>query len=180
MFGHANSVRQVTVTQTTGGTGENLPGAADYVLWYAKAIESLKIRPVLEMKNLGGSGATGYTRVELANGFRRPLTDDELTNPESLPAASSIFASGDLSSQSMGRAKGEGAASWFAIDVSGKAFRPSIERRWSTNAEGMKRLLSAERVLATGGENVGYVRYLADIQGSPINNVWTDTVGQNQ
>ncbi len=180
LFGPDNCVSVITVKKTTGGTGKYLPGAVDYLLWYAKNIDRVKYRGLLDLKQLGAEGATGYTRVELPTGERRPLGAREMGDVSKLPPGSRIFAAGDLSSQSQGRQKGEGAASWFPVSVHGREYRPNLQRRWSTNEEGMSRLLKADRVHAGGGENLSYVRFLADIQGSPMNNVWTDTVGQNQ
>jgi adenine-specific DNA-methyltransferase len=179
-FGTQNFVSLVTVKKTTGGTGRYLPGSADYLLWYAKDIERLKYRELLDLKELGAEGATGYTRVELLTGERRPITPEELTDPSRLPPGARIFAAGDLSSQSQGRQKGEGAASWFPVTFRGVEYRPNSQRRWSTNEDGMQRLLKANRVHAASGDNLSYVRMFDDVQGAPMNNVWTDTVGQNQ
>ncbi|MBI5249456.1 MAG: site-specific DNA-methyltransferase, partial [Desulfomonile tiedjei] len=77
-------------------------------------------------------------------------------------------------SQSIGREKGEGAASWFPVEFEGKAFRPSMQVRWKTNEAGMARLLHARR-LGTTGTTLWYVRYLDDFPAFPINTFWEDT-----
>jgi adenine-specific DNA-methyltransferase len=180
VFSKQNFVSLITIKKTIGGTGELLPGAADYVLWFAKEKASIKFREVFDMKTLGAVGATGYTRVRLPNGKRRTLTASELQDSQLLPEGSVIYSTGDLSSQSMGRMKGEGAASWFPVAIEGREFRPNAQRRWSTNESGMARVIKAGRVMAPNGDNLAYVRYLTDIPASPISNVWTDAVGQNQ
>jgi adenine-specific DNA-methyltransferase len=63
--------------------------------------------------------------------------------------------------------------------MDGREFRPN-PGVWKTDEEGMKRLIKAGRVRATSGKNLGYVRYIDDFPGYPLNNIWTDTVGQNQ
>lgn len=44
----------------------------------------------------------------------------------------------------------------------------------------MERLLKADRIYATGGDQLAYVRFFDDIPAQQLSNVWTDTVGQNQ
>lgn len=62
-----------------------------------------------------------------------------------------------MTSQSMGREKGEGAASWFPVEIDGRTISPSIKVRWKTNQEGMARLKRAGRLF--GAKNsLGYVR----------------------
>lgn len=180
VFGAENFVTEVTAKKTTGGTGDLLPGAADYVLWYCRSRGSAKYRRVFIEKELGGEGASGYTRVELADGTRRPLTAAEAAEPDQLPQGARVFAADNLTSQSAGREKGEGSASWFPVRIGGKEYRPSMKVRWKTNESGMERLIAAGRVLVTGGDQLAYCRYFDDFRAVPLTNVWTDTVGQNQ
>src|SRR5439155_1189586 len=91
-----------------------------------------------------------------------------------------LVAIGDLSSQRQGRAGGEGSAMHFPVHVGGKDYFPSGIRGWSTTQNGMKRLIAANRVYASGSGGVGYVRYLDDYSAMPLTNIWTDTVGQSQ
>src|SRR6266545_1115046 len=71
VFGSDNFVSLITFRKTSGATGENLPGTNDYLIWYAKARESLKYRSVYKPKEVGGEGASAYSLVELADGTRR-------------------------------------------------------------------------------------------------------------
>jgi len=180
VFGSENFISLITYKKTTGGTGDFLPGSTDYVLWYAKLIDCTKYRTIYAEKELGGAGASGYTRVELVDGTRRPLTSGEMSDPANLPNGSRVYAADNLTSQSIGRQKGEGAASWFAVSLDGKEYLPSLKVRWKTNQTGMSRLLKSSRVLVSSGSQLAYCRYFQDFPASPPNNVWTDTVGQNQ
>ncbi len=179
VFGPANFFSQITFVKTSSSTSE-FGGTADTVLWYAKSRESLKFRQLFLQKATGGVGGSGYTRVELTDGTRRPLTKHEVLDNSLLPAGARVFAGDNLTSQSMGRAKGEGAASWFTVTVDGRDFDPGTKARWKTNESGMNRLLLAGRVMATTGKNLAYLRYLDDFPAVPMANVWTDTLGQNQ
>jgi adenine-specific DNA-methyltransferase len=180
VFGDQNFISQITCKKTTGNTGDYLAGAADYVLWFAKDIEYTKYRALFSDKEVGGVGGTGYNRLELADGSRRTLTAEEISDATLLPKGARIFTAGNLTSQSIGREKGEGASSWFAVRIGDKEFRPSLKVRWKTNESGMARLLAANRVMVTSGDQLAYVRYFDDFPAQTISNVWTDTVGQNQ
>jgi adenine-specific DNA-methyltransferase len=179
VFGSTNFFSQITFLKTSSSTSE-FGGTSDAVLWYAKNREEMKYRQLYYRKTTGGVGGSGYTRVELPDGTRRPLTKVEKADNSILPAGARVFAGDNLTSQSMGREKGEGAASWFTITVGDRDYDPGSKARWKTNKEGMDRLMLAGRVMATSGRNLAYVRYLDDFPAVPIANVWTDTLGQNQ
>ncbi len=179
VFGSANFFSQITFLKTSSSTSE-FGGTADTVLWYAKDRDLVKYRQLYMQKSTGGVGGSGYTRVELPDGTRRPLTRQEVADNSLLPDGARVFAGDNLTSQSMGRAKGEGAASWFTVSIGGREYDPGSKARWKTNEEGMERLLAAGRVLPTTGKNLAYLRYLDDFPAVPLANVWTDTLGQNQ
>jgi adenine-specific DNA-methyltransferase len=73
----------------------------------------------------------------------------------------------------MGREKGEGAASWFEVNIDGQSFRPSLQNRWKTNQEGMAHLVRASRVEPRGA-SLSYVRFVDDFPVIPLNNIWRD------
>jgi adenine-specific DNA-methyltransferase len=180
VFGDENLITTITCKKTTGNTANYLPTGADFVLWYAKDREKTKYRDLLAPKFVGGDGGTGYTRVELESGERRSLRASEVKDPSTLPSGAKIFSPSIIVSQSVGRDKGEGAASWFPVDFQGMTIRPSMKVRWKTNELGMSRLKMASRLHATSNEQLSYVRYFEDFPAQQMSNVWTDTVGQNQ
>jgi adenine-specific DNA-methyltransferase len=174
VFGGENFVSLITFLKTAGGTGIFLPGTSDYALWYAKSRESAKYRPLFRPKEVGGEGTSGYSMVELLDGNRRSLTPEERRDPKLVHSGSRIFTLDNLTSQSVGREKGEGAASWFSVGFDGREFRPPIQARWKTNEEGMARLHAANR-LGVVGNTLRYVRYIDDFPVYPFTNVWEDT-----
>lgn len=176
VFGNENSISLITVKKTTTGTGEHLAGVCDYILWYAKEKTLLKYRPLFRTKAVGGDGAGAYNQLELPDGSRRSATKEERNNPSLAPKNARFFRHSPLTSDSAGRAKGEGAASWFPVEFGGRTFRPSMKVRWKTNEQGMERLRIANRLIAGDrGETLSYVRYLDDFPAFPINNLWDDT-----
>ena len=86
-----------------------------------------------------------------------------------------VYAVDNLTSQSVGREKGEGAACWFGVKVGGAEYFPTMQSRWKTNEDGMRRLLLAERVEGSGNR-AGYVRHLEDFPVFPVTNFWDDVM----
>jgi len=175
IFGPENFVALITTQKTTSSTGTGLAAVVDFVVWYARKRESLKYRELFKAKEYGGLGASGYTKVRLPDGSTRSLSTAERANIALLPAGARLYAADNLTSQSIGREKGEGAASWFKVQIGDASFDPGPKARWKTNAAGMNRLLAAGRA-EPSGNRLTYVRYLDDFPAYPYTNIWTDTV----
>ncbi|MFG2049623.1 site-specific DNA-methyltransferase [Micromonospora sp. NPDC048935] len=171
VFGSENFVSLITFRKTGGATTDFLAGTVDYLVWYAKDRGRAKFRPLYNAKDDGQGSAPGYDFIELPDGERR-----RLRRGEEPPAGSRPLQFTTLMSQSQGREKGEGAASWFAVNVDGKEYRPNAQSRWKTNEQGMSRLLAARRAQVQGN-TLRYVRYLDDFPAIPITNLWADTFG---
>ncbi len=176
VFGAENFVSMITFSKTTSSTNPYLGGTVDYILWFSKRHSSLKYRQLYLEKgrNLGGAGS--YTRIEESDGSRRPMLRAERTGENVLPINSKPYTTSDLTSQAMGREKGEGAASWFSVSIGGKQYKPSMQARWKTNEIGMARLLIAGRVEVVGA-TPRYVRFLNDFPAFPLTEVWADVGG---
>ncbi len=180
VFGDENFVSSIVFAKTSSSTGDYLGPTVDYLLWYAKRKDVLKYRKVLLKKAPGQRGGTGYKSVQLGNLQRRSLTKLEVESPEQLPSEARIYFRDNLTSQSVGRDKGEGAASWFGVTYQGQTIKPSLSVRWKTNEIGFDRLMKANRVEASAGNNLGYIRFLDDYPVFELTDIWTDTLGQNQ
>ena len=169
VFGSSNFVAQIAFAKTSGATDQFLSRVNDYLIWFARDIESVKYRPLYLTKEVGGVGGGEYRFVELPDGRRMPASDAVALGLTGRP-----FRYDNLTSQSMGRQKGEGAASWFRVEIDGKSFTPSMQSRWKTNEVGMERLLTADRVHARKN-SLAYVRYIDDFPASALNTIWQDT-----
>ena len=71
--------------------------------------------------------------VELADGSRRRMTEEEAYRPETLPRGSRVFRPNPLTSQSAS------STTLFEYEFEGRHFRPG-KGGWKTNLEGMQRL----------------------------------------
>jgi adenine-specific DNA-methyltransferase len=171
VFRTENYVASIQFQKTTSATNTYIPIVSDTLLWYAKDATKTKYRPVYNEKQPSGEGADHYRNVFLPSGERR-----QYENGERLPKGADLFTADNLTSASIGRDKGEGAACWFPVSVDGKEFTPNEKNRWKTNEEGMRRLIGAERVMAQ--ENTHrYLRRLSDFSAYAQHSLWTDVGG---
>ncbi len=170
VFGPENFASQISFRTTSGATGDLLPGTVDYLLWFAKNRDLVKYHQMYRTKEFGGQGSGAYNYVQEGTDRRR-LT--QLERSQQRPPGR-VFRLDNLTSQSAGRAKGEGAASWFPVDFEGGTYRPTDQSRWKTNEMGMRRLKLASR-LGVAGRTLSYVRFIDDFPAFPFNNFWDDT-----
>src|SRR5207249_3555537 len=103
VFGSDNLISLITFKKTTGATGEFLPGTADYVVWYAKNRATMKFRQLYRTKEFGGEGSTNYHYLQLADGTRRVMSQEERESISPIPSHSRIYRRDNLTSQSAGR-----------------------------------------------------------------------------
>jgi adenine-specific DNA-methyltransferase len=168
VFGDENFIAIVTYAKTTSTTGDELSVVNDYILWYVRDHEqNPKIKKLYLAKRPGEVGGTGYTKIQLPDGSLEPLSkykDGEL------PPGAKICATDNLTSS---KPPGD-----FPVEFAGRTWRPA-KGYWKTGEDGMKRLIAANRV-AAGKKTLSYIRLLDDFPFFEINNIWTDTVGQNQ
>lgn len=174
VFGAQNYVAQITFQKTANSTGRNLGIISDFLLWYARDVEQVKYRQLYNLRELGKEGSEAYTKLRLSDGTVRNLTPEERFGLHNLPADARVFRLAPLTSQSIGRKKGPGTASWFEVDIDGQVYTPGMSSRWKTNEEGMARLKAAGRLMPSD-KTLSYVRYLDDFNGVALTNIWTDT-----
>jgi adenine-specific DNA-methyltransferase len=174
VFGSENFCGLITLKKASGATTNLVPGTTDFLIWYATDRDVVKYRPMFKIKNAISGGLIGYDVIEFPNGTRRRMTPEErdrAATGAALPGRALQLTI--LTSQSQGREKGEGAASWFPVEIDGRIFRPSMQARWKTSQVGMDRLRAAGRV-AIAGNNLRYVRYFEDFPAVAITNLWDD------
>lgn len=171
VFGDENFINEIAFAKTTSSTSGDLSGVFDIIIWYSKSKCSLKYRPLYLNKVAGGTGGTGYTRVQKVNGDLVPAKNyqDEEGNLN-LPEGHSLVFPDSIRSQSPG--------SRYDVIYRGKVFRPE-PNYWKTDEPNFQRLFLANRIYGTK-TNLSYVRKYDDFPVYPMSNFWADTVGQNQ
>jgi adenine-specific DNA-methyltransferase len=165
VFGSENFVSLISVTKTSSATAQLLAGTADYLLFYAKEAARVKYRQLYLEKEAGGLGASGYSRIELADGTRSSVSGDGADFAELKESRGRLYTVDNLTSQ---RPPGD-----FPVAYQGQKYRPA-KGYWKTHPEGMQNLVKAGRIELVGN-TLRYVRYIDDFAVFPIANVWTDT-----
>jgi adenine-specific DNA-methyltransferase len=164
VFGAKSFCSLITVVKTSAQEAEILPSVCDYVLWYAKNAEKVKYRKLRTPKQFGEPGTSEYSRVELNDGSRRVMTEEEQEDWGKLPTSARPYRQDNIVSQ---RPPGD-----FPVEFEGKAYRP-ITGYWKTGIEGMARLVAAKRIERRGAM-LSYVRFYNDFPYKPISNYWAD------
>ncbi len=163
VFGTDNFISMITVKKTTSSTSKTLDSVADYLLWYAKDFNKIKYYNLFQKKEFSINNF-GYKHLELPDGTRRSMNQQEIVNPHAIPNGSKIFMYGDLTS-----AGGNGNVK-FEFD--GESFFPR-QGHWKVSTNGLQEL-SSKRRIGRHGKGIGYIRYFDDFPYVHLDNIWTD------
>ena len=143
-------------------------GIVDYILWYSKDKSKVKFRRQFVQREIGEGSQ--FTWVELENGERRRMTDEEKNKPQLLPKKSRPFRLTDLVSS------GRTESCVFEFEFEGKKYFPSGDKSWKTNKEGIADLIKRKKIFASGN-TPAYVFHFDDYPVQERTNIWMDTQG---
>ena len=169
VFGDENFVSEI-ITKKSGGMGQaQIDNVSDFILWYGRDKESVKYRPMFDIKDFGSGPGLRYRTVQEANGCTRRMTKAEVEEPSLLPAGSRVFLGGPLTSETSSN------STTFDFELAG---RKVMLRKggWKTNKLGMSRLIKADRLFNTKSF-VNYKLFFDDFCAVGIPNLWQDTMG---
>lgn len=173
VFGSENFVSQIVYTKTAGFTSNTIGNVADFIIWYAKDIEQVKVRKLYTERD--PLSDPHYNAIELVDGRRMTISDWEKENNQTLtysnkPKGSRIYQAAAIDSQ--GSANVPQPFEW-----DGKIFYPPKARHWTVNyPNGMNRLRELNRLYQTEN-SLRYIRYFEDFPYQELNNVWDDILG---
>ena len=159
VFGEDNFVSLISYAKTTGFSGAHLSSVCDYLLWYAKSLDSLKSRPIYSTKEAREEGARKYKPVG-AMGAAKNL----------IVVPTRLATSDQLTSQG---ASGQPPP---PLRLGSNDYSPPPGLHWKTTITGMERLIKAERVIQEGN-SLRYIRFMEDFAIYPRTNVWLDIGG---
>jgi adenine-specific DNA-methyltransferase len=169
VFGQDNFIASVAFLTTAGRGAQYLDTVYDYLLWYAKDVSALKYRQLFSLRTREMVDER-YFHIQLPSGEERRLSKEEMNGGSPIPEGNRYRLSG-ITSQGA-TASETSIPFWF----NGKEYTPSSNRHWSTVPDGLKKLVSADRI-TTEGSALVYKRYHADFLIVPFRNIWTDTGG---
>jgi adenine-specific DNA-methyltransferase len=168
VFGADNFCVQLAFQKTGAFDSKLVQRNFDLILWYAKAKDVVKHRPLFNVKRPTEYDTTFFDHIELPNGERRQLTEEETKAPDSLPTGCRLFARNPLNSEGWIDSLG------YEFNFEGFKYRPPSNRHWTTTQAGMDRLRDAARLIRRSN-TLRFVRYWDDYPARELGCVWTDT-----
>ena len=172
VFGSENFVTQIAFRKTAAVSSPMarvnvLAGTLDYVVWYARRIESIKYRQLFINKTIGGEGSGEYVFGEFGS-HRRQLTREERRNPSLIPNGARLYRQDNLTSAGYSTELSK------PFNYNGNVYTLSGNIHWKTTLQGLERLARTGR-LERRGVSLSYVRFLDDFPVIPLVNSWQDT-----
>jgi len=164
VFDDTNHVATISF-QKTGSTDQSLlPQTVDYLLVFAKHIESVKYRQLYFDRTRGTLALERYDTVLEIDGSTRSLTREEAEKNE----ISGNGVRSQLTSLTSARPVGEGDLREFAFG--GVTYSPGTGT-FKTDLEGLRRLSAAGRA-RPAGRTLRYLRRVDDFPVVPVNDRW--------
>ena len=168
VFGPQNHCATVTVAKTSQVTATLLPEVSDFLLWYARDKSQVAYNQLYEPRPVDAAD-DDYKFVEMPDGTRRPLTDEERAAP-----ALATSQGGRIYRLDNATSQGYSATKTVDLEFEGDTFHPGNNRHWMLRPEGMQGLIAAGRIVKRE-TSLSYVRFLDDTAGIRRTNIWTDT-----
>ena len=168
VFGEGNFCVLIAFTKTSSQTSQLPPAVSDYVIWYAKNSDSVKVRTLNIQKDLLRLIGNTYKNFEREVGSLQVIGRHDVATLLANPGDFKFVNLADLTSQT------GGTASQFAIEYFGVSSTPKGSRGWRTDHRGITRLYQASRLYAKGS-NIFYKQFLSDYPITPLSSQWDDT-----
>ena len=156
VFGEENFVSIVTLQKTGGLISHGLVKTLDFVLWYAKNNDEIKLRQMYVPRQIGDTSLERYDSVHFPDGAFRRITSDE--------RISGILPDGGRRSRHIAL---ESANPTFEFEFQGKTY----VQRWKTNFSGLRNLARAGRI-STTGRRLNSLRFVDDFPVIPVTDRW--------
>ena len=168
VFGAECFVSQISFQTTSGFQTNTLATLGDFLLWYARDPERLKVRKLFEEQPVVlGEGNAKWAL--LPDGSYRGVTAAERRREIPLPDGARLYSSDNI--QSQGAAKVP-----QPFEFEGKNYSPAANSHWKPNYPlGLERLATQDRLHAAKN-SLRYRRFASDFPYKERGNLWTDTL----
>ena len=163
VFGSENFCAMIFFLKTTGKGGDVLDASGDYILWYARSLESVKVKPLFRERDKS-TISEQYTMIDTPDGGCRRLSEAELRDPD--PALRRFMPSSVYSDSG-------GSTTSYRFQFHGESYSCLPGYFWRTTEIGMSRLGVANR-MAVVGRYLRYKMYADDYPVVRITNYWDD------
>lgn len=168
VFGPECFVSQINFQTTSYFATRTLATLGDFLLWYARDPERVKVRKLFEQQPLRlGEGDASW--VLLPDGTYRGVTAAERRQESPVPEGARFYKPADLRSPGASRKP-------QPFKYEGKVYTPGINAHWSANyPAGLERLAAANRI-HVAANSIRYRRFASDFPYRELGNLWTDTL----
>ena len=168
VFGAECFVSQISFQTTSGFQTKTLATLGDFLLWYARDPERLKVRKLFEEQPVVlGEGNARW--VLHPDGTYRGVSAAERRHEVPIPPDARLYKPGDLQSQGPSREP-------QPFPFEGKVYRPGANSHWKPNyPDGLERLAAAGRI-HVAANSIQYRRFPSDFPYKERGNLWTDTL----
>ena len=168
VFGPECFVSQISFQTTSGFRTRTLATLGDFLLWYARDPERLKVRKLFEGQPVVlGEGNARW--VLLPDGSYRGVSAAERRRETPLPDGARLYKPDNL--QGQGAARGP-----QPFPFEGKVYKPGANSHWKPNyPKGLERL-AAENRIHVAANSIQYRRFASDFPYKERGNLWTDTL----
>lgn len=166
VFGSRNFVSLITFAKTSGFASKTLDAVSDYLVWYAKDIDSVKYRQLYVEKGQPVNDAN-FRHLLLSDGTTRRMTSGERVDPSSIPEGARVFRYDNLTSDGASKEVQE-------FEFGGAKYSSGARMHWKTTLNGLEKLSSIRRI-SKAGNQLAYVRFWDDFPFVPRVNNWADT-----
>ncbi|WP_199504751.1 site-specific DNA-methyltransferase [Qipengyuania sp. YIM B01966] len=170
VFGEENAAGLIAFQKSGGKSDLTLENVTDYLVWYAKDRENVKVRALINDKADGANFDRDYKYL-----------DDESAS-ETIKVPSSLAELQEREEAGWRRYRlapcnSQGASSTRSspLEIKGKKFSPGSDRHWSVAPEALVNLAAKTGRITAAGNSLMYKMYSAESPGDRIKNVWMDT-----
>ncbi len=156
VFGEENFICLITLQKTGGLISKGLVQTLDFIAWYSKDVQKVKIRQLFLPREPGDTSLERYDSVTEIDGSSRRLTPEERLT---------------------GNVEGGGQRSrTIALESANPRFGFTFQgceyiQRWKTNESGLRSLSRAGRIISTG-KRLNSLRFVDDFPVIPLTDRW--------
>jgi adenine-specific DNA-methyltransferase len=166
VFGLQNYVSTIITTKPSGIAAGIMPSAADFVIWFAKDKEKMKVHSIFDFDEDAISDRD-FFYYEKENGEEiKVLSNEKFDKSRRYFRLTKLIAAGYTASCD------------FEIDFNGKKFLPAKGHSWRTNKAGIQVIIEKNRIREKGS-TLYYKEYLDDFGLVKMNNIWEKASSAN-
>ena len=166
VFGETNFVSQIGIQKTGGFSQSKIGNIIDHLLWYAKDLDQVKYRSVVNLIPEPPFNDPNYVLIEFDDYTFRRMTTQEKSRQVGLPKGR-IFRYGPMQSDGLSKTDQQ-------VHFGGDIFLPGKNSHWKTNVDGMHRIGRAGK-LGRVGKTIYHRLYWDSFAARTLDNIWLDT-----